>query len=87
MLDGPASVGVREARGDDELEQRIIGPYVKHVSAAGNSFRAVTNAKTLRKGVTFKWEMILPKGDVLATGLEFLTVDDGNGSWSITSSS
>jgi hypothetical protein len=27
-------------------------------------------------GVTFNWEMISPKGDVLATGLEFLIVDD-----------
>jgi hypothetical protein len=74
--DGLHFVGVREARGYDELEQRIIGSHEKNISAAGNSFRAVTNARTLRNGVTFNWEMISPKGDVLATGLEFLIVDD-----------
>jgi len=26
--------------------------------------------------VTFNWEMISPKGDVLVTGREFLIVDD-----------
>ena len=43
---------------------------------AGNSFRAVMNARTLRNGVTFNWEMISATGEVLATGLEFLIVDD-----------
>ena len=74
--DGLHFVGVREARGYDELEQRIIGSHEKNVSVAGNSFRAVMNARALRNGVTFNWEMISPKGDVLATGLEFLIVDE-----------
>ena len=74
--DGLHCVGVREARGYDELEQRIIGSHEKNISAAGNSFRVVSNVNLLRNGVTFNWEMISPKGDVLATGLEFLIVDD-----------
>jgi hypothetical protein len=74
--DGLQFVGAREARGYDELEQRVIGSHETNVAVAGNSFRAVTNARTLRNGVTFNWEMISPEGCVLATGLEFLIVDD-----------
>jgi hypothetical protein len=72
--DGLHFIGVREARGYDEL--LIIGSHEKNISVAGNSFCAENNAKTLRNGVTFNWEMISPKGDVLATNLGFLIVDD-----------
>jgi hypothetical protein len=74
--DGLHFVGAREARGYHELEQRIIGSHEKNVAVGGNSFRAASNARALRNGVTFNWEMISPQGEVLATGLEFLIVDD-----------
>ena len=74
--DGLHFVGAREARGYHELEQRIIGSHEKNVAVGGNAFRAAPNARALRNGVTFNWEMISPSGEVLATGLEFLIVDD-----------
>ena len=74
--DGLHFVGAREARGYDELEARILGSHEKNVVAGGNAFRAAPNARALRNGVTFNWEMISPAGEVLATGLEFLIVDD-----------
>jgi hypothetical protein len=71
------SVKTLEARGYDELEQRIVGAYEKNVRDKGNRFRAVQNAQTLRNVVTFNWEMVpAAGGKVLAVGLEFLVLDD-----------
>ena len=64
----------RRARG---LEQRIRGSHEKNVRDDGNRFRAAPGARRLHDVVTFYWEM-LPAGaaTVLATGQEFLIVDD-----------
>jgi len=74
--DGRHFVGAREARGYDELESRIIGSHEKNVLTGRNRFRALGNAQALRDGVTFNWEMVSADGESLATGLEFLMVDD-----------
>lgn len=66
----------REARGYRELEERVAGAYEKNVLTNGNLFRSVADAQLLRDVVSFHWEMIAPAtGEVLATGLEFLHVD------------
>jgi hypothetical protein len=74
--DGLHYVDIREARGYEALEKRIVGSYEKNVRDRGNRFRA-KGARVLRDVVTFFWEM-LPAGSetVVATGLEFLIVDD-----------
>lgn len=73
---GTHYVGTREARGYEELEQRIIGSHEKNVALAGNRFRAVRDACALRDVVTFHWEMLAGHDDtVLAVGLEFLMLD------------
>jgi hypothetical protein len=74
--DGLHFVGNREAGGYDELETRIIGSHEKNVLAGKNRFRAARNAQALRNSVTFNWEMVSADGEVVATGLEFLIVDD-----------
>jgi len=75
--DGVHYVAAREARGYAALEERVLGSHDKNVRAAGYLFRAVKNARALREVVTFNWEMIRPsRGEVLATGLEFLQIDD-----------
>ncbi|HEY8289799.1 MAG TPA: hypothetical protein VIG49_11055 [Acetobacteraceae bacterium] len=74
--DGEHYVGVREARGYDALEQRIIGSYEKNVRDNGYRFRAVKDARALHDVVTFHWEMLQADSqEVIATGLEFLLVD------------
>jgi hypothetical protein len=75
--DGEHFVGVREARGYDELEKRIVGSHEKNVRDGGNRFRAVPDARQLRDVVSFHWEMLRGEGDeVAAVGLEFLIVDE-----------
>ncbi|UDL91420.1 hypothetical protein LGH82_09300 [Mesorhizobium sp. PAMC28654] len=76
--DGQHYVGTREARGYEALEARIRGSHEKNVRDDSNWFRAASDARLLHDVVTFHWEM-LPAGSdaVLATGLEFLAVDDG----------
>jgi hypothetical protein len=67
----------REARGYDELEERIRGSHEKNVRDDGNRFRAAPGARRLPGAVTFYWEMLPANGDtVLVRGLEFLIIND-----------
>lgn len=76
--DGQHYVGTREARGYEALEARIRGSHEKNVRDDGNRFRAASNVRLPHDVVTFYWEMLPADSDtVLATGLEFLAVDDG----------
>jgi hypothetical protein len=69
--------GAREARQHEILVTRILGPHAQNVARDGARFRAVRNAHRLSDVVTFRWEMLAPDSEnVLATGLEFLIVDD-----------
>jgi len=74
--DGQHYTDVREARGYDALEQRIIGSYNKNVRDGGHRFRARQDARTLRDIVVLHWEMLSPADDRVATwGLAVLHVD------------
>lgn len=75
--DGVHFVRTLEARGLAQLEQRVSGAYEKNVRDRGHRFRAVADAQRLRDVVSFHWQMT-PAGsdEVLATGLEFLQLDD-----------
>jgi hypothetical protein len=69
--------GAREARDREVLEKRLLQLYEKTVGRDGVRFRAARNASLLSDVVTFQWEMLPPDGEtVLASGLEFLIVDD-----------
>jgi hypothetical protein len=69
--------GVREAREYEVLDKRILGLRETTVGRGGNRFRAARNANGLSDVVTFRWEMLAPDSEtVLASGLEFLIVDD-----------
>ena len=59
------------------LEKRILGPREKNSGRDGARFRAIRNAHRLSDVVTFRWEMLPADSEtVLASGLEFLIVDD-----------
>jgi hypothetical protein len=67
---------VREAKGYDAIERRIVGSYEKSVRDGGHRFRAVSGARALRDCVTFFWEMLPKESEtVVATGLDFLLLD------------
>jgi hypothetical protein len=75
--DGQHYTDVREARGYDALEQRIVGSYNKNVRDGGHRFRARQDARALRDIVTFHWEMLAAANDqVVALGFAVLRVDD-----------
>ena len=75
--EGQHYVDVREARGYDALEQRIVGSYNKNVRDGGHRFGARQDAHTLRDIVIFHWEMLAAADDrVVAWGLVVLRVND-----------
>jgi SnoaL-like domain len=75
---GEHYVDTRRAVGFAALEDRISRSHEKNVAGLGNRFRAVQDARRLQNAVTFHWQMLPGDGDtVLATGLEFLIVNDG----------
>ncbi|HTC10573.1 MAG TPA: hypothetical protein VK726_17555 [Acetobacteraceae bacterium] len=75
--DGQHYTDLREARGYDALEQRIIGSYNKNVRDSGHRFRASHDARSLRDIITFHWEMLTAAGQrVVACGRAVLRVDD-----------
>ncbi|MEO3691688.1 hypothetical protein [Roseateles paludis] len=76
--DGHHFVNATHAQGFDALEQRVRGSHEKNVRDAGHSFRLAGLARQLLGVVTFNWQMVQPATSaVLATGLEFLEIDDG----------
>jgi hypothetical protein len=76
--DGEHYVGAREVRGYEALERRIADSHEKNVRVAGHRFRAAPDARALRDVVAFHWQMLPADSEtVVATGLEFLIVDEG----------
>jgi hypothetical protein len=74
--DGQHYVDVREARGYDALEQRIVGSYNKNVRDGSHRFRVAKDARSLRDIVTLDWEMLLAAEErVVARGFAVLSVD------------
>jgi hypothetical protein len=65
------------SHGFGALGKLMLGSSRGNGRREGVRFRAAPNARRRRDVVTFRWEMLLVDSEtVLATGLEFLVVDD-----------
>jgi hypothetical protein len=66
-----------DRRGFGALGRLVLGSSAKNGGRDGILFRAAPGARRRRDVVTFRWEMLLAGSEtVLASGLEFLIVDD-----------
>ena len=75
--DAQTQGGARESRGIGALGRLILGSSAKNGGRDGILLRAAPSARRRRDVVTFRWEMLLAGSEtVLASGLEFLIVDD-----------
>ena len=73
----PDALGDKGARGCGALGKRILGSPERNGGETGIRYRAAPTARVRGDVVTFRWEMMLGDGEtVLASGLEFLIVDD-----------
>ena len=68
--------GSRSAPGFGALGRLIAAPREGRAGEEGLRLRAVQNAQRRRDVVTFRWEMMLGDSVVLASGIEFLVVDE-----------
>jgi hypothetical protein len=67
----------RAPRGHGALGKLILGASEKQTGRERVRFRAAPSARQRRDVVTFRWEMLLTESEtVLASGLEFLIVND-----------
>ena len=74
--DGQHYVDVREARGYDALEQRIVGSYERNIRDGRHRFRSAPGALCLRDLVVVPWEMMVADSErKVASGLAILIVD------------
>jgi hypothetical protein len=64
------------APGFGALGRLIAASRDVRAGSPGLSFRAAPSAQQRRDVVTFRWEMTVGDGDVLASGIEFLVVDE-----------
>jgi hypothetical protein len=72
--DAPSHNG---GRGYGPLTRLTLAAPAKNGRREGVRFRAAPSARQRRDVVTFRWEMLLGESEtVLASGLEFLIVDD-----------
>ena len=75
--DTPRRERAREARGYGALRALIQGSSESNGGESGVRYRAARTARLRGDVVTFRWEMLLADSEtVLASGLEFLIVDD-----------
>ena len=73
----PQRRGRSEARGYGALSKLILGSHERNGGESGVRYRAAPTARLRGDVVTFRWEMLLTDSEtVLASGLEFLIVDD-----------
>jgi hypothetical protein len=73
----PEAVRHGGGRGYAPLARLTLAAPEKNVSGEGVRFRAAPSARVRGDVVTFRWEMLLSDSEtVLASGLEFLIVDD-----------
>jgi hypothetical protein len=73
----PDALGHSRGRGYAPLARLALAAPAKNAAAEGVRFRAAPSARQRRDVVTFRWEMLLADSEtVLASGLEFLIVDD-----------
>ena len=74
--DGQHYVDVREARGYDALEQRIVGSYERNIRDGRHRFRSAPGALGLRDLVVVPWEMMVADSErKVASGVAILIVD------------
>jgi hypothetical protein len=74
--DGQHYVDVREARGYDALEQRIVGSYERNIRDGRHRFRSAPGALGLRDLVVVPWEMMVADSErKVASGIAILIVD------------
>lgn len=80
MRDAAAALGLTatlQARGHDELEDRVARAYEEFVAPGAFVFRRRDDAVRLQNVVKFHWEMVpAGGGEAAAVGLEFLVLDD-----------
>jgi hypothetical protein len=81
LRDSAAAIGFRrpalEARGYEELEDRVSRAHEEFVAHGEFVFRHVDDVGRIGNLVKFHWQMLRTDGgDVAAAGLEILVVDD-----------
>jgi hypothetical protein len=75
--DAPRRERAREARGYGALGKLILGSSERKGGECGIRYCAAPTARLRGDVLTFRWEMLLTDSEtVLASGLEFLIVDD-----------
>ncbi len=73
----PDALGYKGARGYAPLAKLTLVAPEKNAGQEGVRYRAAPSARLRGDVVTFRWEMVLAASEtVLASGLEFLIVDD-----------
>ena len=73
----PERAGHNGTRGYAPLARLTLAAPEKNAAREGVRFRAAPSARLRGDVVTFRWEMLLAESEtVLASGLEFLIVDD-----------
>ena len=73
----PDAPGHNGGRGYAPLARLALAAPAKNAAREGIRFRAAPSARLRGDVVTFRWEMLLADSEtVLASGLEFLIVDD-----------
>ena len=73
----PDALGHSGGRGYAPLTRLTVAAPAKNAAREGIRFRAAPTARLRGDVVTFRWEMLLADSEtVLASGLEFLIVDD-----------
>jgi hypothetical protein len=73
----PDALSHNGTRGCAPLMKRTLAPPEKNAAREGVHFRAAPSARLRGDVVTFRWELLLTDSEaVLASGLEFLIVDD-----------
>ena len=77
--DGEHLSASKEARGYDQLEQRIADTYQRWVVEERCSFRALDEPIAHHDAIRFRWEMVSHDGQTESIGLDlFILNDDGS---------
>jgi hypothetical protein len=76
VASGLGMTATLEARGHDQLENRVRRAYNEFVASGGYEFRRLGEAERLEDVVKFRWEMVPAGGGASAgVGLEILMLD------------
>lgn len=76
VASGLGMTATLEARGHDQLEERVTRAYDEFVASGGYEFRRRGEAERLEHVVKFRWEMVPAGGGAVAgVGLEILMLE------------